>query len=228
MVLSILWSPAVVQAEAEYLSLPKLDGKIDSSAAQNVARPDLKSENNVNAEQAAEQTLPSSSSENEKQISSSSESLTETASTIGIGSPKLDVPDTPVKADVISDNIRFKNYKNDLNYIIKLLVDLGGNIEIGTTIQLFSAKTHDIMMQNELFKNKYSGKTESQLESYRLVQKVVSTANYTKTFWFESNKMKQNLRGVPDQIIQTKLLQIVSDVDQLLELQKIDKSLTQE
>ena len=227
LIVVIYLNGAVIYAEAEYDSLPRLDGKVDS-----VARPAVidKSSLPCSHKNTRKETIKSRSFKSDKNKLSSVPAPSEIQKdpVVKFESPVLDKSIPAINKSYIERNINFSQYEKDFNNMLLQLVNLKNSIDEGVTVQLFSAKATTTAFMNDAFKNKYGNKPESRLESYKIIQQIVKTATYTRDYWIKSNKITYNQHGLPDKIIQTNFLKIKTAVDKLLSLKKLQTVLIEE
>lgn len=235
----ISFGPAVL-ARAEYNSLPQLDGKVDNATSsmreelikQKEAAEPLKSEI-INKGKPSNEIITQEDIDNlpvmdAEKVATNAPAAPKKDAIVAIDSPKLDKITPEISKSNLTDSIRFANYEKDLNKVLAELAVLSETIEDGTHLQLFSARATSVMFLNDLFVSKYEKTQESQLESYKLVQDTVRYAVFIRDYWIDSNKIKYNQKGIPDEIIKTKFLKISTNVDKLLEIVNINKVLTEE
>lgn len=212
LILTIILNVSPVQAEAEYNTLPKLDGKVDKP---------------INTQQ---YTIK----EPKLNIAASNTKIAEPAnkenpdSVINFDTPKLDLQASDLSKTYKIDSLGYAKYQNDLNAFMKQLIDLQNCIKEGATVQVFSAKATTTKMLGAIFTQKYQDKTESNYESFKLTQDIINTTAFVRDYWVKSNKITYNQHGIPDKIIQTKFLRISTGVDKLIKLSEIKDSLSSE
>lgn len=205
-------------AQSEYDSLPKLDGRRDTSVKDMKDLPPLDippppTKNKVYPDQYLHTPDREVATVEETRPSSEIDVLTPT--------PKIKGPFLP-------DSLGYNVYEKDLETIMAQLEDLKKSTEQGVTLQEFSAKATTTKFRNDLFKNKYADKNESNYESYKLVQQMVQAAVFTRDYWRQANKLSYNMRGMKDQIVQSKFYEIGICYDKLLELGTTKDVLTEE
>lgn len=240
LLISLISSAPVVLARAEYNSLPQLDGKVDNSTSSmreelenqkessEPVKPAIYTDVKPSNEVVTQDDIDNLPQMDVQKVASSNPVTPKKDAIVAIDSPKLDKLTPDISKSNLTDTIRFANYEKDLNKVLDELADLSATIENGTQIQLFSAKATSVMFLNDIFMSKYEKTQESQLESYKLVQEIVKSAIFIRDYWIDSNKIKYNQKGIPDQIIKTKFLKISTNVDKLLEIVNINKVLTEE
>lgn len=227
----LVW-PSAIFARGEYNSLPKLDGRIDvkplnikplppasdNIEIKNIQFPKLKDTQEANS-------IPH---EDNQKVASTTNTTDKKTPIVAIDSPKLDKLTPELKKSNVMDVARFMRYERDLNTMIEQLKHLKYAIDQGSDIQVYSAKTTTTKVLNDKFLRRYANQEESQLESFKVLQTVVSTAVYVRDYWVRSNQIQYNQHGIPDKIIQTKFLKIQTGIEELLELQKLQNVLTEE
>lgn len=236
----MFFSAPVVFARAEYNSLPKLDGKVDSAnpsmreellkqkEAKEPIKPDVVKKDNSQTQIITQQDIENLPVMHGEKIASNSPARQKKGSIVAIDSPKLDKLTPDIGKSHLTDSIRFAKYEKDLNKVLEELAVLSQTIQKGTQVQLFSARATSIKFLNDIFVSKYEQTPESQLDSYKLLQDTVKSAVFVRDYWIDSNKIKYNQKGVPDEIIKTKFLKISTNVDKLIELTKINNVLNEE
>lgn len=219
---------SIVQAEAEYYSLPKLDGRIDSGSSiieqtppgKQILRQEVKSETSP-----PKIIVPEKSKE---KIASTEEKNPKKESIASFDTPKLDKLTPEIKKSNFADSVKFEKYESDLNQLMLQLDNLKNSINEGVTIQLFSAKVQTTKFLFDEFKRKYENKPEGQLESYKILDSIVKNAVFARNYWVRSNQISYNQHKIPDNILQTKFLKISTAIDKLFELNKLNNVLTEE
>jgi hypothetical protein len=217
-------------AQAEYDSLPLLDGRID--------RPSIKASmsDNSNYSQDSPDLLPEKTAFTEKAPSINKPQPQKNINILPdnepgittIDSPQLDLRSPRLSLPQRTDTLAFIKYQEDLNKMISELTDLKKAIKEGVDIQVYSAKATNAVILNDIFSRKYNDRPQSNYETYKLVQQTVNLAKASRDYWINSNKIKYNLQNIPDRVIETNFLRITTNVDKLIELSEIDKSLTDE
>lgn len=243
----------VVRSETYYDSLPLLDGKVDGKQVEEESKQPpaiINTEKTHETETMKPETIPAKKALSHGTVnvkgSTDKKALNKPgilegpkdlalinaeknpASVLDANNPKMETPANRFNNPDISDTQAFKEYMKDLNQITNVLKEIQAAIIEGSHIQVFSAKVTTAGFLTEGFRNKYANGTQSKFETYRLVQEVVKNAMYTRNFWLNSNKLTSNTRGMTDKILQTKLLQMNTEIDKLLNIIDLQTTLTKE
>lgn len=217
-----------VLAEADYANLPKLDGKVDSQVIQKPTENFHNSDKTELKQDSKPVKIDLNKIEDKNIEISSAQDEDEKKSITDIDSPQLDLQAPTLSQSHRIDSLNFKEYQKDLNKILVELVELKMVLKDGLDLQMYSARVTDLNMQNEFFKNKYQGKEQCHYETFNMVQDAVNAAVYSRDYWIKSNKIIYNQHGIPDRIIQASFLKITTISDKLVEIIKIQNTLSEE